>query len=62
MGTVQVLHHINGGAIQCGFCQTYLGDVRAVASINGMVVFFCKAEPDDKPEDSCYLQYRRRFQ
>lgn len=57
------LRHVNGGepaALQCSNCGTYLGDERAVASTPGGAKFFCKMEPDDKPEDSCYLQWMRR--
>lgn len=63
MGTVSALHHVNGGepqAIQCANCHTYLGDERAVAHTHAGVKFFCKQEQGDKPEDSCYLQWRRR--
>lgn len=57
------LHHVNGGqpmAIQCANCNTFLGNERAIANTPGGVKFFCKMESDDKPEDSCYLQWKMR--
>jgi len=61
------LYHVNGGkpsdetdAVQCENCKAYLGNERAVASSPSGAKFFCKQEPGDKPEDSCYLQWRRR--
>ena len=57
------LHHVNGcepKAIQCANCHTYLGDERAVAHTPSGVQFFCKMEPDDRVEDSCYLQWKIR--
>lgn len=57
------LHYVNGGApqiIQCGHCGTVLGNERAVASTPGGTKFFCKMEPEDNPNDSCYLQWKRR--
>jgi hypothetical protein len=57
------LHHVNGGAqqpLQCAHCQTYLGNERAVANTPGGVKFFCKMEPGDNPQDSCYLQWKMR--
>ena len=67
MGTVSQLHHVNGGtpsdetdAKQCANCNAWLGQERAVASSPGGTRFFCKQEPGDQPQDSCYLQWRRR--
>lgn len=62
MGTVSPLHKVNGDSppLQCGNCAAFLGDVRAVAHTRGGVKFFCKQEPEDKPEDSCFLQWARR--
>lgn len=68
MGTVSPLHHINGGthapdettAVQCSNCRAYLGSERAVAYHPTGAKFFCKMEPGDKAEDSCYLQWRMR--
>lgn len=62
MSTVQALRHANGGAIQCANCHTYLGEERAVATTHMGVLFFCKMEPDDQPTESCYLQWRRKYQ
>ena len=64
MGTVSALHHVNGGepevGVQCAFCQTLLGNERAVANTPGGVKFFCKMEPGDQPENSCFLQWKMR--
>lgn len=67
MGTVSALHHVNGGtpsdepnAKQCSNCNTWLGKERAVANTPQGPRFFCKMEPGDKPEDSCYLQWKMR--
>lgn len=64
MGSVQALHHVNGGdsaqTIECAFCHSYLGETRAVANTIKGVRFFCKMGRDDKPEDSCFLQWQRR--
>lgn len=58
------LHHVNGGAplggYQCTNCGTNLGNERAVASTPSGAKFFCKQESGDNPQDSCYLQWRRR--
>jgi len=58
------LHHVNGGnpelGVQCANCGAWLGDERAVASTANGARFFCKMEPGDKPEDSCYLQWRMK--
>ena len=59
-----LLHHVNGGepevGVQCAQCGAWLGDQRAVASTPGGVKFFCKMESGDKPQDSCYLQWKMR--
>ncbi len=59
------LYHVNGGepqpdGVKCANCGTWLGTERAVASSPSGTKFFCKQEPGDKLEDSCYLQWRRR--
>lgn len=62
MSTVQELRHVNGGVIQCANCLAYLGNQRAIATTEHGVKFFCKMEPDDQPTESCYLQWRRKYQ
>lgn len=54
--------HVNGGlqVIECSNCGTTLGDVRAVSTTPSGVRFFCKMEQGDKPEDSCFNQWRMR--
>lgn len=62
MGTVEPLRHVNGGephVTKCANCGTPLGNERAVASTPGGPRFFCKHEPGDAPEYSCYLQWQR---
>lgn len=57
------LHHVNGGEhtqVTCTQCGTLLGSERAVASSASGTKFFCKQEHGDNPNDSCYLQWRRR--
>lgn len=62
------LYHVNGGkhlsdetdGVQCAQCSAWLGQVRAVASTPSGTKFFCKMEPGDKAEDSCYLQWKMR--
>lgn len=62
MPEVQELRQVNGGVIQCANCLAYLGNERAVSSTPQGVRFFCKMEPDDQPTESCYLQWRRKWQ
>jgi hypothetical protein len=60
MGTLQ---HINAGEphlLTCHCCTSVLGDERAVANTPSGPRYFCKADPEH-PFESCYLQYRRRF-
>lgn len=57
------LFHVNGGepkpeGVQCAHCGTWLGSERAIANTPGGPRFFCKMEPEDNPQDSCYLQWR----
>lgn len=56
------LHHVNGGepalGVQCANCSTWLGAERAVAHTHAGPKFFCKMEPGDNPQDSCYLQWK----
>lgn len=62
MGTVSPLHYANGGppvVIKCASCGTELGNERAVANTPAGPRFFCKQEPGDSPEYSCYLQWKR---
>lgn len=57
------LHYVNGGMPQapvCSHCGTALEYDRAVAQTPGGVKFFCKMEPGDKVEDSCYLRWKIR--
>jgi hypothetical protein len=65
MGTVSLLHHVNGGEpmlVQCASCKTVLTDERerCAASTPSGTRFFCKADPEH-PQDSCYLQWKRRL-
>ncbi len=56
------LHYANGGnpmAAHCANCGVLLGTERAVASTVGGPRFFCKYEPGDNPEYSCYNQWKR---
>lgn len=62
MGAVQELRHVNGGVIQCSNCLAYLGNTRAVATTPQGVLFFCRMEEGDTPSESCYLQWRRKYQ
>jgi hypothetical protein len=57
------LHHLNGGTPQiptCHYCTIVLGDQRAVANTPSGPRYFCRADPEH-PLNSCYLQYRGRF-
>lgn len=63
MGTIHQLFYANGGSpevITCAYCGASLHDERsrAVTSTPGGTKFFCKSEPDMKPEETCYLSWR----
>lgn len=66
MGVMGQLSYVNGGApftITCGNCGVQLHDERerCATHTRGGAKFFCRADPE-YPQDSCYLQWKRRQQ
>lgn len=63
MGIQLNLPFVNGAPEQgyvCSNCGTNLGDERCAAHTAEGPKFFCKMERGDKPEDSCFLQWRQK--
>lgn len=61
------LYRVNGksegdetDAVQCYNCGAWLGHERAVAHTPAGPKFFCKMDPGDDPQYSCYLQWKTR--
>lgn len=60
---IHPLPYVNGlpEPLHCAQCGTELGNERAAArDASGRTKFFCKQEPGENPQDSCYLQWRMR--
>jgi hypothetical protein len=56
-------HHVNQGAIElpaCHYCSSPIEGERAAANTPSGPRYFCKADPEQL-HNSCYLQYRKRF-
>lgn len=60
MGTVTIMNGNEPLSVSCHNCGEALWQEKAVASTPAGTRYFCKADPEH-PQDSCYLQYRRRF-
>jgi hypothetical protein len=61
MGIVQALHRLNGERVQCASCGAELGDDRAAANTAHGIKFFCRQLERSNPNDSCFLNWRKRY-
>jgi len=58
------LHQTNRGTIEvpvCHYCSSPLEGERAIANTPSGPKYFCRSD-SEHPLESCYRQYRRRFQ
>lgn len=72
MATIRSLFHVNGGpyhgdsgdetsVVECANCSALVAGNYKVSHKTGIgMKYFCKQEPDAKPEESCYNQWKRR--